>query len=125
MLGNRVDIYVIDKDTTALPDGVLKIYSGFISAYEPISDGKVNKIVIRLMPYNTLLGLDILKKTNTTTLYTFADDGLDTERSFGDSTTRFDISRPTGSTMRYTWDGVGTNPGINATTVPAGTVMYI
>lgn len=125
MLGNRVDIYVIDKDTTALPDGVLKIYSGFISAYEPISDGKVNKIVIRLMPYNTLLGLDILKKTNTTTLYTFADDGLDTERSFGDSTTQFDITNPAGSTMRYTWDGTGTDPVISATTIPAGTVMYI
>ncbi len=30
--------------------------------------------------------------------------------SFGDSTTQFDITNPTGDTHRYTWDGTGTAP---------------
>ena len=29
----------------------------------------------------------------------------------GDSTTQFDITNPTGTTFRYTWDSTGTNPG--------------
>lgn len=36
------------------------------------------------------------------------------------STTRFDITNPTGTTFRYTWDGTGVNPVINSTTFPIG-----
>jgi hypothetical protein len=45
--------------------------------------------------------------------------------TFGSSTTRFDITNPSGTTARYTWDGTGTDPVINATTVPTGTVLHI
>jgi len=45
--------------------------------------------------------------------------------SFGLSTTRYDITNPTGTTFRYTYDGTGANPGITSTTVPNGTVLVI
>lgn len=35
-------------------------------------------------------------------------------------TSRFDITNPSGSTFRYTYDGTGTDPNINATTFPVG-----
>lgn len=38
----------------------------------------------------------------------------------GDSTTRFDITNPAGTTFRYTYDGTGTDPVINTTTFPTG-----
>lgn len=43
----------------------------------------------------------------------------------GDSTTRFDITNPAGTTWRYTYDGTGTDPVINATTLPIGTKVLI
>ena len=43
---------------------------------------------------------------------------------FGSSTTRFDITK-TGDTVRYTWDGTGTDPVINATTCPIGRQLFI
>ncbi len=46
--------------------------------------------------------------------------------TFGESTTQFDITNPGGgTTFRYTFNGTGTDPVINATTVPVGTVMAI
>lgn len=43
----------------------------------------------------------------------------------GSSTTQFDITNPTGTTFRYTWDGTGTDPVISAITVPIGMKIYI
>ena len=37
---------------------------------------------------------------------------------YGDSTTRFDITNPSGTTFRYTYDGTGTDPGWSAATMP-------
>jgi hypothetical protein len=45
--------------------------------------------------------------------------------TLGDSTTRFDITNPAGTTFRYTWDGTGTDPGITAITVPTGIRVLI
>lgn len=45
--------------------------------------------------------------------------------TLGDSSTRFDITNPGGTTFRYTWDGTGTDPGISAATVPVGTRIAI
>lgn len=45
--------------------------------------------------------------------------------TFGDSTTQFDITNPAGTTFRYTYDGTGTDPVINATTVPVGTIIVL
>jgi hypothetical protein len=45
--------------------------------------------------------------------------------SLGSSTTQFDITNPAGSTFRYTYDGTGTDPVINATTFPIGMKVQI
>lgn len=45
--------------------------------------------------------------------------------TYGDSTSRFDITNPGGSTFRYTWDGTGTDPGITAITFPTGIRVLI
>lgn len=44
---------------------------------------------------------------------------------YGDTTSQFDITNPSGSTFRYTWDGNGTNPGITATTFPTGSPVVL
>jgi len=43
----------------------------------------------------------------------------------GSSTTQFDITNPSGTTFRYTYDGTGTDPLISATTCPIGTVVRL
>ena len=43
----------------------------------------------------------------------------------GSSTTQFDITNPSGTTFRYTWDSTGTDPVINLTTVPIGSLANI
>ncbi len=45
--------------------------------------------------------------------------------TFGDTTTQFDITNPGGSTFRYTWDTTGTDPGLTALSMPAGTPILI
>jgi hypothetical protein len=45
--------------------------------------------------------------------------------NFGASSTQFDITNPAGTTFRYTYDGTGTNPNINATTLPVGSQLTI
>jgi len=44
---------------------------------------------------------------------------------FGDSTTRFDVTNPSGTTYRYTYDGTGTNPSITSSTIATGMVARI
>ena len=43
----------------------------------------------------------------------------------GYPSTQFDITNPIGTTFRYTYDGIGTSPGINALTIPTGTYLDI
>lgn len=51
---------------------------------------------------------------------------LDTASSrLGGSTTQFDVTNPTGTTFRYTYDSTGTDPVINSTTVPIGSLVDI
>ena len=45
--------------------------------------------------------------------------------NYGSSTSQFDITNPAGTTFRYTWDGTGTDPNINSTTLPVGSKVYI
>lgn len=42
-----------------------------------------------------------------------------------DSTTQFDITNPSGTTFRYTYDGTGSTPDISATSIPTGSVLDI
>lgn len=48
--------------------------------------------------------------SNVTSLVLKNSSGFSVE--LGDSTTQFDITNPSGTTFRYTWDGTGTTPGI-------------
>jgi len=41
----------------------------------------------------------------------------------GDSTTQFDITNPSGTTFRYTWDSTGTNPSISLANHPVGSLI--
>lgn len=43
----------------------------------------------------------------------------------GDTTSRVDVTSPGGSTRRYTYDGTGTDPSIDATTFPIGAFVSI
>lgn len=45
--------------------------------------------------------------------------------TIGDSSTRFDVTNPGGTTFRYTYDGTGTDPGITALTFPIGATVVI
>jgi hypothetical protein len=57
---------------------------------------------------------------------TWTEDHFETPSSpAGDSTTQFDISNPSGTTFRYTFDGTGTDPLISATTAPIGSYVYL
>lgn len=42
----------------------------------------------------------------------------------GSSTTRFDITNPSGTTFRYTYDGTGTDPSFSAVNYPVGQSIY-
>lgn len=68
--------------------------------------------------------------TNTLTIEgdkTWAQMGFTTtsETPVGASTTQFDITNPSGDTFRYTFDGTGTDPNINATTAPVGSYVFV
>ncbi|MDD5068493.1 MAG: hypothetical protein PHN89_02755 [Candidatus Pacebacteria bacterium] len=74
--GNIVDIYISDKDTIA--DGMVKIYSGYISTIEPNTDGKKEWITVNLLGFYTKMGTDILKDSSQVVLYSDAANGLTT-----------------------------------------------
>lgn len=64
--------------------------------------------------------------------YNASSTGLPTVQRFtaqstskGDTTTRFDITNPAGTTFRYTWDTTGTDPSITALTMPVGIPILI
>jgi hypothetical protein len=48
-----------------------------------------------------------------------------TPATIGSATSVFTITNTTGTTYRYTWTGVGTDPAITATSVPVGTFILI
>jgi hypothetical protein len=65
-----------------------------------------------------------IEKNGTTT---WVEEGFnnDTLATVGDSTTQFDITNPTGTTFRYTWDTTGTTPAISSATFPVGSYVLI
>lgn len=72
-----------------------------------------------------------LLSATATTLTKSGDTWLDTGfydqtlATIGSSTSQFDITNPSGTTYRYTWDTTGTDPAISATTVPTGSYILI
>jgi hypothetical protein len=65
---------------------------------------------------------NFIQSGNGVDVQVFTDVGVEIGTS---STTGFNITNPTGSTFRYTYNGTGTNPNINATTIPVGTLLDI
>lgn len=56
---------------------------------------------------------------------TFAEEGFwSAPTAIGASDTQFDITNPSGTTFRYTFDGTGTDPAITATSVRPGMYVY-
>jgi hypothetical protein len=45
--------------------------------------------------------------------------------TYGATSSQFDITNPSGSTFRYTWDGTGTDPGITAAKFVVGDAVVI
>lgn len=79
LLGNDVEIRIIDKDTVAqLSEGSKSVivYRGYISLIEREVDGQSESVSIHLLGYYTLLALDILKNSTQTTLYSNSTTGL-------------------------------------------------
>lgn len=48
-----------------------------------------------------------------------------TSTFLGDSTTRYDITNPSGTTFRYTYDGTGTNPSITSSNPATGAYVAV
>jgi hypothetical protein len=78
-LGNTVEISISDNNAKNL-----LIYSGYISLYEPNISGGKESISVSLLGHYTKLGLDVLKNSTQTNLYTDSTAGLTTS-SPGDS----------------------------------------
>jgi hypothetical protein len=68
--------------------------------------------------------INTITKTGTTT---FKEEGFvdTTFTTIGSSSSQFDITNPSGTTFRYTWDGTGTDPAITATSIPIGSYILI
>lgn len=78
-LGNTIDIYISDKDTT--DEGFIRIYSGYISMIEPAIDGSKEGILVHAIGHYTKLSLDILKNGSQVVLYSDTTNGLTTTAS--------------------------------------------
>jgi hypothetical protein len=76
--GNDVEIVLKDIDTVASDDpaSVRIIYKGYISMIERDLDATAETITVHLLGYYTLLSLDVLRSSATTTLYSNSTSGL-------------------------------------------------
>jgi hypothetical protein len=81
-LGNDVEIRISDKDTAAAGlygDASKIIYRGYISNIERSVDGEKENVLIHVLGHYTLLGMDFLRDTTQTTLYSHTTSGLTTD----------------------------------------------
>lgn len=67
--------------------------------------------------------------TKSSSATTWAQDGFDNlaaaQFAIGAADTQFDITNPSGTTFRYTFDGTGTNPNIDTASVPVGSYVLL
>ena len=68
----------------------------------------------------TTTSLLLIKQTNAVKAPIVRNYVISSTTAHGGSTSRFDITNPSGNTHRYTWDGTGTDPNITALTFPVG-----
>lgn len=75
-LGNMIDVVISDIDTSSAGSngygatGWFKVYTGYISMYEPNIGGAQESIMVHALGWYTQLSTDILKNGSQTTLYT-------------------------------------------------------
>lgn len=74
VLNNKVEIWVSDKDT---PSTGQRIYSGYISTYEPYMEGKNEGVDIKLLSYTTKLATSIFR-SGTTLVLSYTATGIST-----------------------------------------------
>lgn len=74
-----------------------------------------------------ICGTKIFKNTSGELTSDFAEEttGFYTTAVTGDSTTQFDVTNTVGTTFRYTYDTNGTNPLIDSSTFPVGSIVVI
>lgn len=87
---------------------------GFNGLYNLVIPGSTKNSIVLVTPYTTNTGT---VTANMAQAYA--------QNEFGASSTRFDITNPAGTTFRYTYDGTGTDPNINATTLPIGARIVV
>ena len=68
-------------------------------------------------------GTRIFKNSSPELITSFLEDA--SGQFIGTTTTRFDVTNPSGTTFRYTYDGTGTDPGITALSFPIGSTVVI
>lgn len=132
------------EDASTVTKGLSKLSVAPVDADEPIAVGDNDPRVPTADPDTLYLGIDDLINTSSgagdagkgiktdsngliDTSFTFRSPTMKVfiNKTFGSSTTRFDITNPSGTTFRYTYDSTGTDPEISSSTVPIGTVLTI
>lgn len=106
--------------------GTLKLANKLVSLSTSSDDAVLGLPVAFQFWYNkwwAICGTRIFKSATNSITSEFTEDV--TAYEIGDSTSQFDISNPSGTTFRYTWDGTGTDPKITALSCPVGAKVYI
>ncbi len=108
-LNNKVELWAVDSDSSA----GTKLYTGYISAYNPVLDGKNEYVDVTLLGYVTEVSYKILKdsSSNTTLTYSGVDisyimqDAINKYVADGNSNLSFTASSipNVGSTVIYTF----------------------
>jgi hypothetical protein len=140
-IGTTIDDVLADSSTTV--KGLVKMSTAPASATEPIAVGTNDNRVaptslstvtsgqVEALIGGSTFGTPSSTNKFITQAYNSSATGIPVVRTYtwgatvGSSTTRFDITKPSGSTFRYTWDGTGTDPGITTTTFPTGATVHI
>ena len=121
VLGSLWSTFNIDLQSNL---GQLRVSSKLVTTTIGASIGLASVFNFFHGVWYAIIGTKIYKKTgNGVITGAFSDSNF--SYKIGSSTTRFDITNPSGTTFRYTWDGTGTDPGITALTIPIGASIAI
>lgn len=152
-LGVQHPLRVLDETSDGAGDGKLQVMFDDITAatwydlqtgisltryvfdtYWDDSEKKDNLLMVRgdANIYEWSGGVGVIASATATTITldgggTWAQAGFtnETPAAIGASDSQFDITNPSGTTFRYTWDGTGTDPAITALTMPIGSYVLI
>lgn len=83
---------------------------------------RATRINYDVLETDTLADQTVVSSNNIAKIFTEGTMSGTFHASTGDSTTQFDITNPSGSTFRYTYDGNGTDPNIGSTIMVGDTV---